>query len=496
MSTQNNPKAPATKTKPNTLPAPTTGLSPSLLLQHGDDIEIAGDLRGRWDSTCGHLLYAEGSFWCYPLTAASAWVEVPPEDLRHSVHRYSGHSTAKGGTVGLSKGRIDSVLHELGAMCAKPTFFDEAPIGINCRSGFIACDSAGQPSLQPHHPDHRARHVMPGFWQPGTDGKPPADSLLHQLLYAPFRDDDDAQEKVDVLGEVAGSAALGIATRLGQPKAVVLYGRTAGNGKDQHQDAISAALAPAAVSHISPAEFSDDRKLVKLRAALLNTRSELSKASVIAGDTFKAIITGSSVLARDVYRSADDFRPQAQQLYSTNTLPAFSEGLDQGVRRRLLVLVYNRVIPEEERVENIGQRVGKEEPDLLLAWLVDGASRLLRQGAFTVPPSSAQALAGWVAGDIVSEWLEDRVEVRPVEAGQPATKRSAAYADFRTWAVVEGYPERFIPSIKRFTDRVETAQPAISYRRVAAGRFFFGMALRNGARSAVLELLEGTVGAA
>ena len=70
--------------------------------------------------------------------------------------------------------------------------------------------------------------------------------------------------------------------------------------------------------------------------------------------------------------------------------------MDRGVQRRLLVITFNRVIPLDERIEGIGRRIADEETDLLLAWVVEGASRLIRQRNFTVPPSSKQALVDWM----------------------------------------------------------------------------------------------------
>jgi hypothetical protein len=48
-----------------------------------------------------------------------------------------------------------------------------------------------------------------------------------------------------------------------------------------------------------------------------------------------------------------------------------------------------RVVHEaiEERVEDLGERIAEEEFDLLLAWAVDGAARLIKNRGFTMPES-------------------------------------------------------------------------------------------------------------
>ena len=56
-------------------------------------------------------------------------------------------------------------------------------------------------------------------------------------------------------------------------------------------------------------------------------------------DLFKSIVT-------DVYKSRIEFRSIAQNLFATNNLPAFPDGVDRGVQSRLLVISFNRTIPK------------------------------------------------------------------------------------------------------------------------------------------------------
>ena len=66
----------------------------------------------------------------------------------------------------------------------------------------------------------------------------------------------------------------------------------------------------------------------------------------------------------------------AQNLFAANQLPSFKGGVDRGVQRRLLLITFTRTIPLEERVEDIGKRIAAPmEPDLLLAWAVEGRLR-------------------------------------------------------------------------------------------------------------------------
>jgi P4 family phage/plasmid primase-like protien len=263
-----------------------------------------------------------------------------------------------------------------------------------------------------------------------------------------FLGDPDADQKVQVLQEIAGAAATGYGTQLRDPKAVILKGETAENGKSQILDLYRSLLPPEAVASI-PAAKMDERYLPQLAGKYLNAADELSGSAAIASDTFKSTVTGEPVTGREVYRTAFTFRPIAQHVFCTNALPSFSGGIDRGVSRRLLVITFNRVIPKEERVEHIGLRIGEEETDLLLAWAVDGASRLIRQRDFTIPPSSKEALHDWLhSADPVIAWAQECVTaVDPLTAGWAETKikRAVAHKVFTTWSESEGFPANKLP---------------------------------------------------
>src|SRR4029077_11019547 len=157
-----------------------------------------------------------------------------------------------------------------------------------------------------------------------------------------------------LLAEVAGAVALGYGTKLRQPKALILEGKTAENRKSQVLDLLRGLLPNEAVASIPAAKMGNERFLVGLVGKHLNASDELSGADAIASDVFKAVVTGEPVTGRDVYRPAVDFRSVAQNVFATNTLPSFKGGMDRGVQRRLLVVTFNRTIPENERVANIG----------------------------------------------------------------------------------------------------------------------------------------------
>jgi P4 family phage/plasmid primase-like protien len=439
-------------------------------LDIGSDIEIARCVLADLTRDVGKLVWAEGDIWAYH---HSHWIALKEHQLRLAVHLYDGAAVTRT-PVKLNKGRIDSILNELKAMCADPPFFGGSAEGINCQSGFICFTADGDPQLMPHSPDHRQRHTLLGSWSAGGSGAPPSGSLLDRLLTGAFKGDGDANAKLSLVGELCAAAASGYATRLRRPSAIVLHGPGAENGKSQVLDIARGVLPPEAVCSIPPAKMGDDRHIVGLAGKLLNATDELS-AEHIASDRFKSVVTGEPVDGRDVYKSRVEFRPVAQHVFATNTLPHFSGGLDKGVQRRLIVLTFNRKIPEAERIENIGQRIATEECDDLLAWVVAAAQRLIRQREFTTPSSSKLAVRNWIfASDPVLAWFDECVELRE---GRENTTRSL-YVAFIDWAMAEGYQRFRLPVIGAFVQRVVAGSTGVTYRRTSHARLFVGIALR------------------
>jgi P4 family phage/plasmid primase-like protien len=279
--------------------------------------------------------------------------------------------------------------------------------------------------------------------------------------------------------ELAGATVSGCATRLLQPRAVILLGTQAENGKSQVLNMLRSLLPPSAISSVTAAKMGDERHILGICGKLLNASDELSGASAISSEIFKAVITGETVSGRDVYKSRIEFRPIAQHVFATNALPSFQGGMDRGVQRRLLVIPFNRVIPKEEKIENIGHRIAEEEMDLLLAWAVEGALDLMNNRGFTITDALAKNLQDWLEeSDSVQGWVAECVEI--VNDKDAYLKTSYAYQCYQTWAKEQGIKPDQIVGLKNFVRRMVSIS-GVHYQRTKSTRVFAGITLTHDA---------------
>lgn len=446
-------------------------------LEIGSDVEMAQRISREVAAELGLVIHSEGELWFY-LERTGCWTTIPPDLLRRTVHAFDGATyprpNGKVDVVQLTKSRCDSVIREIAAILAEPEFFKNPVAGINVTNGLITFLADGTPELVPHRPEHRQRHVIAGTWdkwKAEAAEDPPEGSLLYKLLHGSFLGDPDVDDKIRLSGELVGCAAAGCMIKLRQKKAFIFKGPAADNGKSQFLDLFRSMLPEAAVAAVPPNKFADEKHIIHLKGKLLNVRDELTSAQVIASDIYKSIITGEPISGRDVYKSAVNFRSLALHIFATNVLPSYSGGFDRGVRRRQGMLTFNRMIPLEEQIVDLGRRIAAEETDLLLAFAVAGASRLLRQKGFTEPASSQAELHDWfTSGDPVAAFVAARVRERKERDYLPGTKdrglpSAAVFSEFEHWAKAAGYRTQM--SVTGFVPRLRALAP---YVRIARGR--------------------------
>src|SRR5262249_34207452 len=110
----------------------------------------------------------EGEF--YACTGVQ-WDKIPYAEMHQTIQELDGQGyridEKKGMRLALNEPKIQGILKVLNQHrdIYDPGFFQSAPRGINCGTGFIRFDGDGEPELVEHSPlEHRQRFTLPGHW--------------------------------------------------------------------------------------------------------------------------------------------------------------------------------------------------------------------------------------------------------------------------------------------------------------------------------------------
>jgi phage/plasmid-associated DNA primase len=116
-------------------------------------------------------------------------------------------------------------------------------------------------------------------------------------------------------------------------------------------------------------------------------------------------------------------------------------------------------------IAGIADLVLRDEYDLLLWRAIEGASRLIRNGKFTLPKSSIEALEKWTRDtDPVRAWIEARVRPTRNPNRDVGYTRTDLFQQFETWATLNGHRKDRLPKCPEFIDRLAEDFPAIRHR--------------------------------
>lgn len=443
-------------------------------LKTGSDLEIALRIRETIEHQRGTLISSGNNFYCW---TDKEWKQLTGKQLFHYVRAWDGQARSVGKKkVEISAPRLKSILKLLNEASSEPEFFAEPVCGVPLQDGFLKFTADGS-ELVPHHPDHRNRYVLPVV-KIGQAYEPKSRSLLlNKLLEGCFRGDEEAQEKRLLLQEIAGAIVAGGTQILTEPKAVILQGPSAENGKSQVLEALRGLVPDYASCSLSPADMSDEKLLCALEGKLLNASDEIG-GRAIGGETFKSVVTGDLTRARGIYQSVVFFRPQALNIFTCNAPPPFKNGMDRGIRRRLLILPFERTIPKSERINKIGCIIAEHEREALIDWAVQGAERLVQQGGFTDLQSSRQALRDWLrTEDPFAEWLSEESELRITGEAEDRVDADKMYLRFRVWCQKNGIRNTDVPAKPVLIGKINNrTYQGVRTQRKARGRWVYGIA--------------------
>lgn len=302
----------------------------------------------------------------------------------------------------------------------------------------------------------------------------PEDFLTYQL---PFKYDESAicpmfdkyllrvvpdEKSRMVLQEFAGY----IFTKLNLEKCLVLTGG-GGNGKSVFMNILCALFGNDNILQYSLGQFSHEYNRAKLANVLLNYSSE--KGFDLNPDTFKALVSGEALQAREIYQKPFTLYNRAKFITNCNELPRETESTD-AYFRRFLIVPFEEKISENEKDTALAEKIIATELPGVFNWLLAGLDRLLAQERgkekFTLSEKAENALGEFrKQSDSLQLFIEDKGYMPSEHSKKSLTE---IYDEYKNYCKDDGYKPL---GKNRFSRRLEAK--GFKKERINAGVIFY-----------------------
>jgi len=213
--------------------------------------------------------------------------------------------------------------------------------------------------------------------------------------------------------------------------------------------------------------------LAGLHGARLVAGSELPAGKAWNESIIKDLTGGDVITARFMRQDYFEFKPQFTLIIAGNHMPSF-RGIDEAIRRRVVLVPFTQTIPPEERDPKLPEKLKREWP-AILRWMVEGALEWQKVG-LSVPATVQAASADYLdSEDMLGEFIEDHLVQGP---GNVST--AEVYERFCRWQRSSGMTQPW--SQKGMTQALR--ERGFAYGKLTGGvRGFRGVGLKKIERS-------------
>ena len=181
-------------------------------------------------------------------------------------------------------------------------------------------------------------------------------------------------EQVNLIQEIMGYCLIPVTAA---QKCFVFSG-AAGAGKSVLLRVISdILLGHENVSNVSWQALNERFKLASLEGKLANIFADLPTRNIEDNGIFKALVGEDYLSAERKFHDSYNFKPTARLLFSCNSIPKNYGDKSEGFYRRLILIKFNRSVPQENRDPNLLEKF-RTEADGILMFALAGLKRLMR----------------------------------------------------------------------------------------------------------------------
>jgi P4 family phage/plasmid primase-like protien len=233
----------------------------------------------------------------------------------------------------------------------------------------------------PHTPNYYTLNYLPFDWNG------PHDSELWMKYNV---DATDCNEELhDMLQQWFGYCLMKHDQK--EQKFLLLYGE-AKTGKSVYCDVLVALLGINNCSTVPLAKLAEAHYAIQTYGKMLNVSDESSKVLEEDVETALKHYTGGTPFNfKRLYHEPFSAYPTAKIMIATNNLPRFGD-TSEGIWRRMLLAPFTRIVPENERIKGLAEKIKATEMGGVLKWALEGARKLIKNGGFVEPEICKQEL--------------------------------------------------------------------------------------------------------
>jgi putative DNA primase/helicase len=301
------------------------------------------------------------------------------------------------------------------------TVFDSDPMLVNCQNGTINLRTG---TLRPHDPADLMTKILPVNYNPAA-ASPRWDAFLRETL-------QDA-ETIDFVQRFVGYCLSGDASE----HVMVFCHGSGANGKTVLVETVQSLLGDYAVTAPTSLLLAKQNEQhpcdrMPLKSARMAAFSEVPSGQRFDESTVKSLTGGDTITARGLRANFSTFKPTHKIWICGNHKPIV-RGQDEGIWRRLRLIPFERVIPEELRDHKLKEKLQSELPGIL-ASAVRGCLDWQRDG-LGVSAKVREATDGYRAeSDRLGPFLAERCTLDR----ENRVAKSILWAAYEAWCAHEG----------------------------------------------------------
>lgn len=325
---------------------------------------------------------------------------------------------------------------------------------INLRNGLY---NVLDGSFKPHTPAYIGTVQINATYDP--DAKCPAFlSFLHSIL---------DEEEISLIQEIFGYLLIPINKA---QKSFVFVGAPNAGKSTLLSVAQDILLGCENVSNIPWQSLGDRFNKAELFGKLANIFADLPSKNIDDNGLFKALTGEDYITAERKNKDPFSFRPYARLLFSCNEIPRNYGDRSDGFYRRLIIIRFDRSIPQEQRDPNLREKLAVER-DGILTWALDGLGRLLDDSyVFSETEKTRAELTRYrVESNSVLSFVEECCELAP-DAETVREEMFSKYKEYCHNAGLKALSQRnFNKEIEAMPSEVVRAKDRLGKRRTWRG---------------------------